>query len=102
MITRGKEGEVTSVVSHNHNLEVSHFDSELQMGKSYFNINMDREESFMEDGVIVTNGDVASFVGFDRESWQNYHELDECMQRCLMNQFIDSPQKQDDKDTDQE
>ena len=39
------------------------------MGKSYFNINMDREESFMEDGVIVTNGDVASFVGFDRESW---------------------------------
>ena len=96
MITRGKEGEVTSVVSHNHNLEVSHFDSELQMGKSYFNINMDREESFMEDGVIVTNGDVASFVGFDRESWQNYHELDECMQRCLMNQFIDSSKKQDD------
>ena len=42
MITRGKEGEVTSVVSHNHNLEVSPFDSELQMGKEYYNINMDR------------------------------------------------------------
>ena len=42
MITRGKESKVQAIVSHNHNLEVSLFDQELEMGKEYHNINMDR------------------------------------------------------------